>query len=1131
MSKNNSLIDSINPINIGYRLKYVEIYNWGGFDKKVHRIDLESESSLITGKNGCGKTTLIDAVLTLLVPNVVYNQASEENTGKRERDKKSYILGQHGEVETGTKYLRKDKASTFSVLLATFHNQGKNEFITLVQVRHFTGNNLQEKYVIVRKPITIVEDIKYNEAKGKWFEELKKNYPDKFYGENVVEKFTSLNSYLERIVELFNMKSIKALNLFKKVSGVKVLGDLNHFIKENLLDPINIEKKYNELNENFKTLNKAHNKLEQDKEQFDLLSKINEFYLELEKVIEKYKNNELIKNNLELYTAYKKVEVIKIEIDLLRDKLINKNNSLAEISNDEKINQEKLKIKYKLSSNSKSDSLKEKISSLEQELEHKKNTYAEFENSIEKLGITLELNKNNFSNIKREIKSKRNKLEKEKEKESPILKKLKEESSLLSIELKPISDELKNLKLRKVSSNIPSEQFNIRKQILQNLNLNERDLPFVGELIKVSDKNKIWKNSIEEVLRPFAISLIVTKDIYDKVTEYVNRTKLNGKITYYKAEDIENNNIFSKEKNNTEYIIDKLDFNFNYSHLIDWIKAQITSIYNYKCVKNEIELKENLKAITKEGLIKSGKKHSKNDRKRHFNHFVLGWNNTEKIEELEEKERIINSKLTKINSEIKNLNKEIHEKYLQKLELIIPLEKIELYKDINFILIENQISEIKEEVDIIEKNNPKQKKINKEIEDLELIRDMLQNKKSKLDKEIGSMEDKINELNIESSQSEILFQDLKEEEVDNIKLFIENKFSNLKTLKSKKVFEKDIEKVKSEVYNSNIDLSQKKSNLEKDIENLMRKLIEPSAEIENKFSNWFENLTHLSISLESIDNYLELFQKISEDDLPKHTIAFEKHLKQDMVDNIKQFSSELYSNLDEIKEQIKLINFSLKDIDFNITPNKTYIQIEFKDSHHEIITEFKTMLSNSLPDINRYYETKDKEILNSAFENIKKLLNLLGEQKYRLFSVDTRNWLDFIAKEYFRENNLEKTIYKTTGALSGGEKPQLAYTILCSGIAYQYNLGRNGNHTNSFRLVMVDEAFTKQDEDKSTFLLELCKKLNLQLLVVTPNVQANLTIPYISSCHYIEKLEDETALIHRWNKIELEENINIIENE
>ncbi|KPQ44715.1 MAG: hypothetical protein MPEBLZ_00680 [Candidatus Methanoperedens nitroreducens] len=104
----------------------------------------------------------------------------------------------------------------------------------------------------------------------------------------------------------------------------------------------------------------------------------------------------------------------------------------------------------------------------------------------------------------------------------------------------------------------------------------------------------------------------------------------------------------------------------------------------------------------------------------------------------------------------------------------------------------------------------------------------------------------------------------------------------------------------------------------------------------------------------------------------------------------------------------------------------------------------------------------------------------------------------------YKENNLEKNHYSDSSGLSGGQKAKLAYTILGSAIAYQFGLDSHQTKSKSFRFVVIDEAFSKSDEANSRYAMELFKKLNLQLLVVTPLDKIHIVEPYISSVHFVE---------------------------
>ena len=52
----------------GFRLHRLEVFNWGTFDGRVWSLALDGRNHLLTGDIGSGKSTLVDAVTTLLVP-------------------------------------------------------------------------------------------------------------------------------------------------------------------------------------------------------------------------------------------------------------------------------------------------------------------------------------------------------------------------------------------------------------------------------------------------------------------------------------------------------------------------------------------------------------------------------------------------------------------------------------------------------------------------------------------------------------------------------------------------------------------------------------------------------------------------------------------------------------------------------------------------------------------------------------------------------------------------------------------------------------------------------------------------------------------------------------------------------
>ncbi len=122
----------------GFRLHRLEVFNWGTFDKRVWTLKPDGRNALLTGDIGSGKSTLVDAITTLLVPaqRVAYNKAAGADS--KERSLRSYVLGHYKSERNETSGAAKPVAlrdhTSYSVILGTFHNAGYDQTVTLAQV-------------------------------------------------------------------------------------------------------------------------------------------------------------------------------------------------------------------------------------------------------------------------------------------------------------------------------------------------------------------------------------------------------------------------------------------------------------------------------------------------------------------------------------------------------------------------------------------------------------------------------------------------------------------------------------------------------------------------------------------------------------------------------------------------------------------------------------------------------------------------------------------------------------------------------------------------------------------------------------------------------------------------------------
>ena len=126
-----------------FRITRLQVYNWGTFSG-LHDIPIAERGFLFVGRSGTGKTTLLDAFSTLLVPPkwIDFNAAAREGErGPRDRSLVSYVRGAWAEQQDddsgdiATRYLR--SGTTWSALALNFRNNG--ETVVLVQLFWIRG--------------------------------------------------------------------------------------------------------------------------------------------------------------------------------------------------------------------------------------------------------------------------------------------------------------------------------------------------------------------------------------------------------------------------------------------------------------------------------------------------------------------------------------------------------------------------------------------------------------------------------------------------------------------------------------------------------------------------------------------------------------------------------------------------------------------------------------------------------------------------------------------------------------------------------------------------------------------------------------------------------------------------------
>lgn len=1069
-------------------------------------------NSLLTGANASGKSTLIDALLTLLVPQQrkrFYNQSSGTEK-KGNRTDITYFFGNYGqqqEGESGATSLKLRDKNARSVLLATFNNSD-GKVVTLFQVRYYSGEELRTVYGMAHKPLTISQNFAAFDSNGVWRKRMEKELNSES-SKRIIEFFNGPKAYEEKMLLEFGMRSDKALTLFNQIVGVKVLNDLDSFIRDNMLEERDAEEKYKELRENFQNLMDAKTSIEKTKEQIRQLEPIDRLAEDILLTGKSIKELQSEKDIVSYWFAVRTVKLCQEYLERCKSKLrqlddtINANNA-EKIRLDEKKSDLEVAIK--------SDTVGQQIKDIEKEIqnlterfEERKKKEEKYNILIHKLELPQDIDPSTFEKNKTTAKEQKKILTKKLDNELAERKRhLQNEKDDIEANIKNCVETIKYL--REHNNNISGRVAEIRDEIIQHIGATADEIPFIGELIRLKDDEREWESAIERILHNFALRLIVPEKYYRQVNEYVNNHNLRGRIVYQRYNYDAALREFVNRHAQDNSLLNKIEFKPN-AQYIDWIEDRLYSEFNYTCVDTLEDFNHiNEKAVTKEGLIKAkGGKHEKDDRPEinRREHYVLGWDNREKIAAIKKEYDNLCRQVTAKNKEIKELDNKRKETEERK-ETFSRLLDFEKFDYIDWQSYSVRINEKKEEKKKLESTNDRVKTLQEQLEKVKLRITDIETQNQNLSRQQGMLDKAKKDTEERCSENSNALALMDSVDVDEF----ENSNPDL-LLVGLADIETRLKSMQNDIDNKIRNKQAEKNRKEYEAKSKIIKFKNPTEEITTKFRDWRSDVNSLPDSVEFISEYQTLLKKLNEEALPSFEKKFNKYLQERLINNIYTFRQFFKDWESLINKTINQLNSYLKDINFNVYP-ETYIQLESSKKRNVNINEFVQMLEKAIPNLREINSTIDGQRIHFE-QNILPLMQRLQDEQWRKEVMDVRARFSYKAVEYYKADDLKRNTYESMGQLSGGEKAQLTYTILGSAIAYQFGLTKHGCDS-SFRFIAIDEAFRAQDEDKARYLISLCKQLHLQLLVVTPSDNIHIVENDISYVHYVERKGNASVL-------------------
>lgn len=189
-------------------------------------------------------------------------------------------------------------------------------------------------------------------------------------------------------------------------------------------------------------------------------------------------------------------------------------------------------------------------------------------------------------------------------------------------------------------------------------------------------------------------------------------------------------------------------------------------------------------------------------------------------------------------------------------------------------------------------------------------------------------------------------------------------------------------------------------------------------------------------------------------------------------------------------------------------------ELDSKNIHND---GFQGQLSFGEETFYQKYEQKIQLLLEKFMPPTKDdHLALEQRQKEMERYSDYRNYLSFSMFEQVTDETgrviRENFVDDMAGKDSGGEGQNPKYVALLAGFAMLYM--QQTNRDSKIKLVLLDEAFSKMDQERSAVCLKYARKMELQLIVCVPDERLQSLVRNVDSVYGFRRHKNQIQMMH-----------------
>jgi uncharacterized protein YPO0396 len=1076
-----------------FLLTAIDVFNWGPFHGR-HHCAIDPRGTAIIGPTGSGKTTLVDALMTLLAPFPKYNLAS---TGGHESDRDliSYVRGVSGvesaQAENGH-VARPSK--TLTGLSASYWDGSRS--ITICCLLWVDGasnaaDDLKKAWFFARDIKDLLDALlTLHHEGGK--AALTRHVRDTAG----LRLFSSKKEYLAQVRSFFEV-SENAFSLLNRAAGLKQINSIDQIFRELVLDDRSAFERASEVAREFDTLHGIYEELHTARRQRDSLLPVRQGQIDWEKAKVKLATRRRLKEVLPIWFADASVRLWQAEEEKLirdRNEIASRLSSAEELLDSYEKNVLALNEEYLRHGGAAIQGIEKFISAKEElatQIRSRANDYSSF---AAQLGLSRDINENSFH-------KNRQRLPEIKAATETARAAARQKAVDLAAEMKQHRETEQNLvtEIRHVearpNSNIPAPFQSFRELLAHELGLAGADLPFLAEMVEVQASEHRWQGAIERAMGSERLRILVPSRKMNEALLWINRrdNRLHVRLQ-------------SADQNPTEarFFDDGFTRKLNFrDHPLCGQAKLLLSRRDRHCVDSVEALRRTEHAMTIEGTMSDREgRFEKQDQKPLTADWMTGFDNRHLLANLQKQKQHAHEALLRLGSE-NAAHLRVETSASQKLVLIDQLHILE-FSNIDVTGIQREIDQQRRLLSNLTK--PDSDATAARIRHDKAAGELKAHRKNvtELIEMHGSCKTKLETATAELTHARALRgKGLNEEEI----ALAAKEFPLSETISAHELA--DAERA------SNLAIDTKIQNAEEQVASVERTLIRKMSEAKNVDTG---QLSEVGTELRDLNAYLQRLETLEKESLPEKLSRFLDYLNQSSGQGVTQLLTSISNDVMLIQERVTDLNATLSRVDFR---GGQFLQLHAQTIGHPALQQMETA-QRKLRHIVLSQHEDEGESHYRALGEVVRLLREAAEKRHTLGAqalLDPRHRLQFSVVEVDRTTGHNSGGRKGSQTGSGGEKEMMASYILTASLSYA--LCPVGASSPRYASIVLDEAFSKSSPVAAARIIEALRAFGLHPLFVTPNKEIALLKSHTRSAILVHNKNKRATLTSlSWEEIE-----------